>query len=289
MATTEIPHRIIQTWKTHTVPEKYQKYQQSWLRLHPKWEYELTDDADNRAFIAEHRPQSLDVYDRLPEVAKSICQVDYYRYLKLGKRGGGYADLDAEAIKPLDDLCHIPGAKVVLGSPLNTERFVECAIMLSVPEHPLWNAVLDEIDESVRNPTKLNRFYKRVNGSLHVLSLTGPMLLGRVIRRAKKANLSWYKDIYFLPKDAFYAGFWFTDDVKNGGYESVTPNTYAIHRMANTWVESPFEKGFGDMGRTVYGKVLIYLTIVIIIGLVLNSVYRITRKVKRVFLPEVVL
>jgi mannosyltransferase OCH1-like enzyme len=121
--------------------------------------------------------------------------------------GGFYADLDAEAIKPLDDLCHLPGAQVVLASPFNTHYWVECAVMGSVPGHPLWPIVLEEVAESVRRPTWKMNALQTINPTLHVLSLTGPFMLGRVIRRCQ--NEPWIHSVFLLPSDTFYPVQWY--------------------------------------------------------------------------------
>lgn len=233
-----IPHSLIQTWKTKIMPEEWKDYQRSWQRHHPHWSYTLSDDDENRKFVQAKFPQYLRAYDALPY---PINRVDFIRYMWM-YIGGWYADGDTECFKCFDDLCCLPNGKVILASPINSDWFVECALMGSVPKHPLWIYVLEEINNSVFSPTLTNQTAKFINNSVYVLSLTGPLMLSRVLRKCR--GLDWYNQIYILDRSAFYPLAWY-DNPDTPHSVFLTTSTYARHRMANTWVNQAWEHRLG--------------------------------------------
>ena len=96
--TVEIIH---QTWKTRTVPDHLKKFVESWKKFNPDWEWRMWNDKDNRNLVLVHFPEYLPMYDNLK---KSIMRADVIRYFILWKFGGLYADLDFEALQPMDTL-----------------------------------------------------------------------------------------------------------------------------------------------------------------------------------------
>ena len=105
-----IPRIIHQSWRVEQVPDRWLAFQQSWRKYHPDHEYRFWTDDANRAFVAQTFPELLPVYDgyRHP-----ISRADLARYLVVCHFGGIYADLDCEALKPLDDL--IAGHEIIFG------------------------------------------------------------------------------------------------------------------------------------------------------------------------------
>ena len=105
-----IPRIIHQTWKTNEIPERWRSWQQSWRDRHPDYAYRYWTDADNREFMALHYPDYLDVYDGHK---LGVHRADMVRYFILRHFGGIYADMDFEALKPLDPL--LEGKSLVFG------------------------------------------------------------------------------------------------------------------------------------------------------------------------------
>src|SRR5258706_14866280 len=68
-----IPRIIHQTWKDDAVPARLASFQAAWRRLHPDWTYPFWTDATSRAFVAEHYPDFLAIYDGYRE---PIMRVD---------------------------------------------------------------------------------------------------------------------------------------------------------------------------------------------------------------------
>jgi len=146
----EIPKIIHQSWKTVLFPETVREYVKSWHRLHrpPKWQYRVWTDGDCRELVRLAMPSFLPVYDAYET---QILRADASRYLILKVYGGIYADLDFEALKPLDDL--IANRSLVLGvEPFahsvvmyKIPRLACNAIMASIPNHAFWNTLFYEL------------------------------------------------------------------------------------------------------------------------------------------------
>jgi len=149
-----IPRVLHQTWKTSRVPAKMMEYMASWRRLHPDWTFEFWDDARNRELVNTHFPQYLADYERM----SGIKRADVARIVMLYVQGGVYADIDVQAVRPLDELLEAAEdarAGVLLGE----ENFVHAvllekrestwlvsnAVMASARQHPIWLQALREI------------------------------------------------------------------------------------------------------------------------------------------------
>ena len=91
------PKIIHQTWKNDQVPTSLAPYQESWMRLHPDWEYRLWTDADNDALVEDEFSSLLNLYRSLP---RAIHRADFARVLYLWRFGGLYVDLDIAALRP---------------------------------------------------------------------------------------------------------------------------------------------------------------------------------------------
>ena len=92
--------------------------QRSWragcARANPQHASWLWSDADNRALIATHYPEFLDVYDGYD---KHMKRVDMSRLFYLFRFGGTYMDLDFACLRPLSALPLAPGMAIFGASP----------------------------------------------------------------------------------------------------------------------------------------------------------------------------
>jgi mannosyltransferase OCH1-like enzyme len=170
MTRLRIPRILHQTWKTTSLPPAFQRWQATWLRLHPDWEYRFYTDEDCRSFMAEHYAPYLPMYDGLDA---QIKRVDMVRYFLLHHFGGVYADMDFEALKPMDDF--LADADVVIGvepqshwekvraNGLPFNALLCNAWMASVPGHPLWQ--------------HLYELAPALQYTQHPVTTTGPYLL----------------------------------------------------------------------------------------------------------------
>eukprot|EP00929_Paragymnodinium_shiwhaense_P066648 TRINITY_DN33454_c0_g1_i3.p1 TRINITY_DN33454_c0_g1~~TRINITY_DN33454_c0_g1_i3.p1 ORF type:complete len:848 (-),score=177.82 TRINITY_DN33454_c0_g1_i3:119-2662(-) len=150
-----IPCVIHQTWKTGAVPAKYAHHMATWRQLHPHWRAEFWNDQRGRELVAKHFPK----YLRSFEAMSGIKKADVMRVVILYIEGGVYADIDVEAVKPLDPLL-AAAAQARAGVLLGEENFVHAvllerrstwlvsnAVMASAKGHPFWLEVLDAIFE----------------------------------------------------------------------------------------------------------------------------------------------
>lgn len=167
-----IPKIIHQTFKTATIPAKWQVLQQSWQVYHPAWEYRFWTDEKNRDLISQDYAWFLPIYDAYTD---NIKRADAVRYFYMYHYGGVYVDLDFQCLKPLERL--LQGKELVMGwepaanaypNAIENRGLVHVignAFLASRARHPFWEYVFKLLVES-----------KDADG---VLDATGPFLLTR--------------------------------------------------------------------------------------------------------------
>ena len=163
-----IARTIYQCFKAKQIPRVLRKSQRSWIELNPGYRYEFWTDEDIDAYVRGEHPEVLAVFDR----ANGIQKADIWRVLILYDRGGVYADLDCECLRPLDELFSKYGTGKVLAAPepaLHGTGGALCnAFMASPPRSALWEAWIEELRSF--ETADLNR------------NSLGPALLDRVAR-----------------------------------------------------------------------------------------------------------
>ncbi|PYI18203.1 TPT-domain-containing protein [Aspergillus violaceofuscus CBS 115571] len=178
-----LPKLIHQTWfpAGSNMSENAQLWVQTMRAQNPDWEYVLWDDETNRLLVETHFPWFLKDYLRLP---KEILRADVVRNLYMFLFGGMYADVDTEALRPVDSLfaghdtplraAHSSllgswtGKRAFLGhmshrAGLDGPAAVPNGWMASPPGHPFW---LLPVIHVIENPDGSE------DGSVE--SLTGP-------------------------------------------------------------------------------------------------------------------
>jgi mannosyltransferase OCH1-like enzyme len=213
------------------------------------WKIMVWDDADNDRFIQTEYPQYYQLFLMLP---RKINQVDFVRYLYMHKFGGFYADADTKCLKSIEPLRTLPGAQVVLGEySFYLNKFVECAIMGSVPGHPLWLQMIEAIRLTLEKPTLKQRLYATIP-SMAVMTQTGPLRFADVVYRTKKdPNLG--PGIVLLPQHVFYPN----------PKREIPADSYTVHLCNGSWV--------GSTERSIYEmlKNKAVLTILIVTALII--------------------
>ncbi|RHY63162.1 hypothetical protein DYB26_009039 [Aphanomyces astaci] len=248
-SSSEIPKIIHQSWKSaDRIPSKFVPWMQSWRVHNPTWSYMFWDDVDNLNLFEIHYPK----YASVARQVGKIHLADMTRYALLHHYGGVYADGDFESLKPFDDLMHMdlflsfePLAHSVLLEGATSPVLCN-AILASIPGHPFWLEVLDNI---------LATF----DGGNHQdpVSLTGPRMVQHTMTNHDRAgaNLNQY-GIVLLDEEYFYpeVAYWNMDNLRrkctqnqsqsvqqacawlsefpNGRY---TNNTHAVHHWQCTW------------------------------------------------------
>ncbi len=195
-----IPKIIHQTWKTSDIPEQFRLWQESWRALHPDWDYRFYDDHACRQLVAESFPDLLELYDGCPH---GVQRADIFRYLVVARDGGVYADMDMEAIRPLDPV--LEGRSAVFGAEdflsvremkkLGYEHRERVAnfIFAAEPGHPVFDLIVTFL-------LSLPGEWDMVE---EVLKTTGPaMLTPIVLDHQEKLGLT------VLPRMAWAAADW---------------------------------------------------------------------------------
>jgi hypothetical protein len=238
-----IPKIIFQTWKTHSLPKQFEYWSGTWKKYNPDYNYILWDDAENRAFVAEHFDWFLPVFDSYDA---GIKRADAIRYMFLYHHGGIYADLDFECLKPFDDLLEkhkeydiiLGSMDAGFGSQWHLSNNIPNAIMISKPGCSFWLKVLKEMQRRSKIPGR-----PEVQTGPVVLKdvYTWSCFLGPVVARA------WGYSIKVLPPSALYPISWVTGEEERKGalksellsltqrMKATYPDSYAVTYWTHSW------------------------------------------------------
>lgn len=166
----KIPKIIHQTCKDkNKIPELWKNSPESFRSMMPGWEHRLTDDIDNRKFIAENYPEYLELYDNFEY---PIMRVDFWRLAVLHKMGGLYVDADYEVTKPLDELFTIDRDFYVVPSG-NFAEFYTNSIIAAKPGAEILRVAMEM--------TKDDYPWYAFGKHLKVMTSTGPLMFTRAV------------------------------------------------------------------------------------------------------------
>ena len=177
-----IPKIVMQTWKNHTIPQKWQSSPLSLQQYMPDWQYILMTDEDNRKFVQHYFPDFLPFFDKFPY---PIQRADAIRPMFLYIHGGIYMDMDFEVQQSLAPLFTLPNK---FTNPLsnndlffvasgNMGSWITNSFMASKPRHPFW---LYYIERMKRPPP-----FWAINKHFKIMTTTGPMALTWALRDFK--------------------------------------------------------------------------------------------------------
>jgi mannosyltransferase OCH1-like enzyme len=105
----EFPKKIWQTWKVDPLAFEGRDVERakSWPAINPTYRYEVLTDGNDLQYVQEHfgphgldRPDIVETYQNL---TARIIKADLLRYLVMYIEGGVYADIDVEAIRPVNE------------------------------------------------------------------------------------------------------------------------------------------------------------------------------------------
>lgn len=167
-----IPRIVFQTWKSRAdIPINYRYWRNTFIALNPDFECILWDDSDNRAYIAEHFPWFLPIYDRYPA---EIFRADAIRPFFLLANGGYYADMDTECFRPLEaSLCAGDVLLGRMGADPHFDHSIPNAIMASKPHQLFWAFLIAIMMEKAKAADP------HVMRQLGPETFTGPIILKR--------------------------------------------------------------------------------------------------------------
>jgi mannosyltransferase OCH1-like enzyme len=184
-----IPRIIHQTWKTRRIPNRWRRWQRTWIDHHPDWEYRLWTDDDLHELVSR---RFAEISPRLSALPKPIMKVDAFRVLLLLAHGGVYVDLDYECLKPIEPL--LAGHSCVIAKEpyeharelYGLEWLPSNAFLASVPGHPFWEHYLRCIfaggtpgqdPVAATGPVKLRQAFDSYGAGRDELTLVEPGLL----------------------------------------------------------------------------------------------------------------
>jgi mannosyltransferase OCH1-like enzyme len=136
------------------------------------WNYNMCEELINKY------PQYRKLYDNFKQ---SIQRADFIRYLILYDQGGIYIDCD---IHPIADISELFNMNQFFVRWNDDKRMLPYnAVLGSKPNNPLYEAIFQEIIDSVIEKDKID-IYKKWIGR-YVFQTTGHFMLQRVIKRYK--------------------------------------------------------------------------------------------------------
>ncbi|CCU75907.1 unnamed protein product [Blumeria hordei] len=105
---TKFPRKIWQSWKIDVLQleEKELVRARSWTAKNPGYRYEMLTDGNDMDYVEQHfGPAGLnrqDIVHTYRTLQAKIIKADLLRYLIMYVEGGVYADVDVEALRPID-------------------------------------------------------------------------------------------------------------------------------------------------------------------------------------------
>ena len=212
-----IPKVIHQIWVGSPLPQKYYRWQESWQKYHPDWEYKLWTDKDIEEFGLTNKHW----YDKTPNYGQ---KADIARYEILYRLGGVYADMDFECIQSLDIFHHTCDFYTGIGQSPHFRLFN--GLIGSAPGSPVLKECIETID--------LNEKYAS-DPRMNIIHTTGPWHLTRCfLRKAESSG----KCVAF-PSNYFYPCPIRHEHNPQKIAQWIRPESFAIHHWAGSWASQP--------------------------------------------------
>jgi len=216
-----IPKIIHQIWLGSPLPKKYKKFQKTWIKHNPDWEYKLWTDKE----IAELNLTNKQMYEAESNYgAKS----DIARYEILYRFGGLYVDTDFECLKPFEIFNHCFDFYVGI---YFTRYKINNAIIGSISHHP----ILKECIETLNTERKLYD-----TSDHNIIHNTGPIHLYKAfIKHCQNCSDSCvaFPSGYFYPWPFTFL----KENKKNQRNKWIRPESFAIHHWHLSWSEEKSE------------------------------------------------
>lgn len=175
-----IPKIIHQTYKDYNLNKIFKECQQNVKHYYKDFDYRFYTDKDMEKFVKDFYPEFKEkVFDKLPV---HIMKVDVFRYLLLEKYGGVYMDLDHRVIRKYP----FEGGKLFLPKSRETKLgnkidLIGNCILASVPEHPFWKYVRDELEKNLDK--MLSDKTQKKDKRHYVIVYTGPKFITEVYNK----------------------------------------------------------------------------------------------------------
>ncbi|CAE6396027.1 unnamed protein product [Rhizoctonia solani] len=238
-----IPRIIHQTWKTETLPERWQAVSKTCRDMMPDYDYMLWTDQASDDFIAKHYSWFLPTFRAY---TYPIQRADAIRYFVLHHYGGVYLDLDVGCNRRLDPLLTYP---VIL--PKTIPVGVSNDLMFAAKGHPFMSQTIHalmtfDINYVINYPT--------------VMFSTGPMFLSAQLSLFASRNPAIANQVRVLSKPLYG---------KNAKPDEA-PHAFFAHYYGSSWHadDAGFITFLGSHGR---------LLMILGLALLLFGLYRVFR------------
>jgi len=224
-----IPKMIHYVYITDKVPDKTQRYIDTWKIANP--DYEII-----RWSKENFDMNSVEWVKQAVEAKKWAFATDYIRLWALYNHGGIYLDADVECLKSFDGILHLP---YFLGRE-HSKGIIEMAVLGAEPKCEWIKDCLDYYrDRSFILPSgefsmePIPHIMLRILGNKYGL---------KRIKNTQEFNKN-SKEIQVLPIDFFSPKPWDSEKF------TVTKNTYTIHYFEKSW--EPHEKWHSRISRNI--------------------------------------
>jgi mannosyltransferase OCH1-like enzyme len=195
-----VPLVIYQSWGTHEIPHHMANNIKDVLAKNPEFDYYLYSDEECRMFIEHNFPK--DVVKAFDSLRPGAYKSDLWRYCILYVKGGVYMDIKLKPLIPLQNFIEAQPYVFVKDFVAN-QQYRECmwnGFMIAPPGFDLFKYCIEEIVSTCKRKS-----YMR-NG----LDITGPCLLGRMVKKHQPYNFLNYNMLAITSPKTFT---WNTDIV----------------------------------------------------------------------------
>jgi len=218
-----IPKKIHQIWiGPHPLPTSCKKFQQTWLELHPDWEYKLWTDKD----IEEFELTNKKLYDQSTNWGQ---KADIARYEILYRLGGLYIDTDFECIRSFDIFHYSCDFYAGIVNNCPSKFLIANGLIGSAPGHQLLKEVIKNMTlEKTEEQGERNR----------IMETTGPYYFTRHILRFLEED-HFDNQCVLFPMSYFYPWPSYERHNNNGKQilKWIKPETSAIHHWHCSWMK----------------------------------------------------
>lgn len=166
----EIPKKIFQTWKRHSLSKGMYNAITSIIDRNPEYEYYLYDDSECRDYIQQNFGD--DIAELFDILVPGAFRADLWRYCILYQEGGVYIDADMMNKTPLRDVI-TPNDTFISAKDLRNTPYTSIyqAFIACTPKSPLIKATLDKCIDNIKSRLMVNS----------PLQITGPEMMGSTI------------------------------------------------------------------------------------------------------------
>lgn len=207
--TNQIPRIIHQIWLGSPLPERYKKFQDTWKKFHPDWEYRLWTEADLKDFKLINQK----AFDKAVNFAE---KANVWRYEILDRFGGLYVDTDFECLRNFDVLHEFYEFYTGIAT-VNRLTLINNGLIGSIPGHPFMKACIENINKKRYGYQQFGR-----NGTIY---------FGHMIALNCK-NIDACK-VFIAPPTYFYP--WPGKIAPNALSDYILNSTFAVHYWDTSW------------------------------------------------------